>query len=347
MCSKWLNLNFKYLLLPLFWGLWSSFAGHTTTGRKLPWHLSGFAQGSTYHITYYSEDSLVSSRQIDSILMQIDQSMSLYKTGSLINQFNHSSSGITIDEHFKQVVQKSQEISSLTYGDFDITVYPLVSAWGFGVSKHAEIPDAAQIRSILKCVGYQHLKLKGNFLYKDKACVKVDVNGIAQGYSVDVLADFLASRNIQNYIVELGGELRVNGRKMPDNKVMRIGIEGVEDEDFAPLSKVIMLDHGGITTSGNYRQYRKAGNKRISHLIDPNTGMDVDNELISVTVYAPDAITADGYDNALMVMGLKKSLNFLHQQKEIGAYFIYKAADGSIRDTSSAVFPVVQKIKKY
>jgi thiamine biosynthesis lipoprotein len=301
--------------------------------------LSGHAQGTTWHITYYAQDSMVSKRSVDSILSVLDSSMSIYKPYSLISRFNRAQKGITLDKHFEKVIAKSIEVWKASEGLFDITVMPLVEAWGFGAKKVTQYPDAAKIRSLLRCVGTGKLRLQGNCLFKKTPCITIDVNGIAQGYSVDVIADFLESKQIADYIVEIGGEIRVKGRK-PGNEKMKIGIEAPGDYtvDIPVMQKVIALDSGGITTSGSYRQYHESNGKKFSHNIDPRTGYPSQNELISVTVYAADAMTADAYDNVLMTMGLEKGLQFVEGRKDIAAYFIYKKNDGSVADSASAAF---------
>lgn len=308
---------------------------------KRAWRLTGFAQGTNWNVTYYAADSVVLKSQVDSILAMIDSSLSIYKPNSLISKFNRSEKGITVDYHFAQVVKKSLLIYRQTNGAFDITIQPLVDAWGFGVTKTNNLPDSAKVKSLLKCVGSGHLKLNNNYLVKDKPCLRIDVNGIAQGYTVDLIADHLEKNYIQNYLVELGGEIRVKGQKQPGNGRMTIGIEAPGEDDFNPLpmQRLIRPGSGAITTSGNYRKYYQVGGKKISHLIDTKSGYPVSNELISVTVYAKDAITADGYDNALMGMGLKEGLSFIKKKKDIAAYFIYHRPDGAIADTASFNFP--------
>jgi thiamine biosynthesis lipoprotein len=141
-----------------------------------------------------------------------------------------------------------------------------------------------------------------------------------------------------NYLVELGGEIRVRGRKLPSGEKLNIGIEAPGDDPFFPLlQKRVYLESGAITSSGNYRRYLEADGKRITHLLDPHTGYPIQNELVSVTVIAPDAITADAYDNALMAMGLERALNWVDKRPELAAFFIYQR-DGRIRDTMSARF---------
>ncbi|RXK62834.1 FAD:protein FMN transferase [Lacibacter luteus] len=302
--------------------------------------ISGRAQGTTYSVLYYAKDSLATQQQIDSVLKVLDQSLSLYQPNSLINQFNNSTKGLLLDEHLLHVVRASISTYKKTNGLFDATVFPLVEAWGFAVKKMNTIPDSATVRSLQSCVNSKWLQLKGNYLYKKKPCVKIDLNGIAQGYSVDVLAAFLESKNISNYLVEIGGEISVKGRKQPTNEQMKIGIEspalGAFDEH--PLQKILSMDAGAITTSGSYRRYHETKGQKITHIINPKTGYPQKNELISVTVYAKDAMTADAYDNALMLMGLKQALAFVERRKDLAAYFVYKNANGRIADTASSAF---------
>lgn len=305
-----------------------------------PIQLSGNAQGTTFHIIYYAEDSLVTKGQINRLLNEVDSSLSLYKPYSLISEFNRSADGLVVDQHFLKIFNKSREIYQETKGSFDITVKPLVSAWGFGVKSTKSSPDTATIRNLLACVGTDKLHLTGNYLRKEKACVEIDLNGIAQGYTVDLIAAFIESKGIGNYLVELGGEIRVKGRKRPSGELMSIGIESPAENEFdlTSVKKTIQIETGAVTTSGNYRKFKQLGNKRISHLIDPTSGYPFETDLISVTVYAKDAISADGYDNALMGMGLEKALLFVEKKKDLEAYFIYRKADDTIADTATAGF---------
>lgn len=190
------------------------------------WRITGLAQGTSYNITYYLKDSLLSKWQIDDILDGIDSSFSLYKPYSLINMFNNSASGIEADKHLKTVASKSLETFRKTDGTFDITVYPLVQAWGFGTQKIAILPNRNFIQSILPCIGSEKLYFENNQLRKSFACVKIDLNGIAQGYSLDFLASILEGKIIDNYLVELGGEIRVKGKGWPGNHLMKISMEG-------------------------------------------------------------------------------------------------------------------------
>lgn len=314
------------------------------TGEQQLYTITGFAQGTGYSLRYYAVREQVSKTQIDSLLQEIDTSMSLYKPGSLINQFNKAEKGLQVDEGFRTVVQKSFEIHRATQGRFDITVAPLVQLWGFGPVPVQQFPDSAKVRETLKQVGMKRLKLRGNMLYKSHPGVHIDLNGIAQGYSVDQVARFLEEKGIRSYMVEIGGEVVVSGLK-PDGQGYRIGIEGPLPENGNPAANegsgtfrhIVELKQGAITTSGSFNKYLKYKGGRISHLIDPKTGYPLHNRMISVTVYANDAITADGYDNALMAMDVEEGLAFAKKAK-LEAYFIYHKPDGSVADTLTAGF---------
>jgi len=309
-----------------------------------PIRIEGYAQGTTYHILYFAKDSTIGQGTIDRTLEKIDTELSIYKPYSHITRFNRSSTGLRIDEDFLTVVKKSLEVYKASNGIFDITVQPLVEAWGFGAKKPSTLPDSTAIRALLPCIGSDKLHLQGDSLSKDDPCVRIDVNGIAQGYTVDVLANLLERNGITRYLVELGGEIRLKGPR-PDGQPLTVGIEAPSRNAFDPESirRTIHLDSGALTTSGNYRKFYQSGSRKISHLIDPRTGYPFDNELISVTVWAPDAITADGYDNVLMGLGLKNSFAFLQTHPEMQAFFIFTTPDGSVRDTATAGFQKFMK----
>lgn len=325
----------KLYLLPLAClGAFFLFSFHRPALHEFK--INGEAQGTTYALSYYAADSIVGKRQVDSILNIIDLSMSLYRPNSTISRFNQSGKGLKLDAHFLKVVKRSFEIYRDTKGIFDITVEPLVNYW-IRAKHDPNNVDSAKVRQLLPLVGMDKLQLKGNHLAKQKPAMHVDVNGIAQGYSVDVLADFLDKLHVVAYVVEIGGEIRLKGPK-PDGKPIRIGIEGPDSErGGAPTIKhVLATNQGAITTSGNYRGYLET--KRMSYLINPQTGFPLNGEIISATVYAKDGITADGYDNVLMAMKVGEALQFVDRHKDLEAYLIYKRADGKLADTASTGF---------
>ena len=305
-----------------------------------PFRIEGFAQGTTYQISYYAREAIISSKEIDRKFSELDSSLSIYKPYSLISQFNRSEAGVEMDEHLYKVVQRSLKIWKESNGVFDIAILPIVEAWGFGAKRHSNQPSDVEIQNALNCSGSDKLRIGGRRLIKSVPCLKIDVNGIAQGYSVDVIASYLESRGIENYLIEIGGEIRVKGRKQPGNQIMKIGIEqpsNNKDEDGG-IQKVLEMKGGAITTSGNYRKFIQNGSRKLSHLMDPKTGRPISNEMISVTVKTKDAMSADGYDNVLIGMGIEKAFAFLKKHKGLEAYFIYQDANGTVRDTASVGF---------
>lgn len=294
----------------------------------------GKAQGTYYIIKYLRDDTASLQRQIDSIFEEIDLSLSLYRPGSLINRFNAGDS-IRMDAHMRAVVQKALMVSKATNGAFDITVKPLAAAWGFGVVKPSwqGIPPPDTLRQLLKRTGYRYLQIKDTLLVKLKPGVEIDCNGIAQGYTVDVLARFLEQQGVEHYLVDVGGELRAKGHNA-QRRTWTVGIEGPAPQGTEhPVQTLLPLENRAIATSGNYRRFFDQGGTRFAHTIDPLTGQALHNNIISVTVMARDCITADAFDNALILMGVNKAMAFIRKHPEYGleAYFIYKDKAGKVR----------------
>ena len=301
--------------------------------------LSGKAQGTTFSIKYRSTDSLVTLGEVTHLFTKVDQSLSVYNPGSLISKFNNGNKAITCDEYLVDVVKKSIEICIASDGAFDITVKPLVDLWGFGTSGKRRVPSVKKIRKALSGVGCSQLNLEEYRLTKKYKSVQIDCNGIAQGYTVDLLSALLESQGVKNYMVELGGEIRVLGLNKEEQE-WSIGIEGPVKNmtgEYAQ-NRVLRLSNGAVTTSGTYRNaFSKAG-KRYSHLIDPHTGYPIDNGMVSATVIAPDAITADALDNVCMVLGPVAALKFLQKFPNVEGYLVYQLPDGQMADTLTKGF---------
>lgn len=337
--SMMLNKYPAVLLLISFITLIGCTGIKKSTGTQQIYQLQGQAQGTTYSIRYISGDSTFTEGMANQLFAELDQSLSIYKPGSVINQFNESATGIQADEHLLKVVKKAMQVSNATKGAFDITVYPLVDAWGFANHKRGNtLPDSATIQQLLKCVGSRNLQISGHLLHKTNPCVKIDVNGIAQGYSVDYIAGRLDVLGIKNYMVEVGGEIKTRGTNSVNKRDWTIGIEQPGDDSFEPYSALLKVKGAAVTTSGSYRKFYDSEGKRITHLINPFTGYPIISDLVSVTVLAKDAITADGYDNALMFLGKEKALEFLQTHRELEAYLIYKKPDGTVGDTATTGF---------
>jgi thiamine biosynthesis lipoprotein len=306
---------------------------------KSPLTISGEAQGTTYTITYLAGAYANYRQEIDSIFKAIDQSLSTYQKTSVISRINRNETS-AVDEHFKKVFQKSIEVSRQTDGLFDVTVAPLVNAYGFGFTKKERV-DQLMIDSILKLVGYQKLQLNGNTLVKASAGMMIDFNAIAQGYTVDVLADFLDQNGIKDYLIELGGEVRSKGKKL-DNQPWTVGIEEPEEttNEGGSLNRTIAIVDKALATSGNYKKFYVEDGRKLTHILDPFTGLPAKNNLLSASVVAPDCMTADAYATAFMVMGLDRAKAFLeaHQNLQLSVFFIYDE-QGTTKTYFSQDFP--------
>jgi thiamine biosynthesis lipoprotein len=290
--------------------------------------ISGEAQGTTYNITYLAGAHSNFRASFDSIFRRIDASLSTYVPTSVISRINHNDTTVILDEDFKIVFEKAREVSAKTNGMFDVTIAPLVNAYGFGFSKKEKI-NPTLIDSLLRHVGYKKVRIADKTLVKESPEVMLDFNAIAQGYTVDVLAAFLESKGIQNYLVELGGELRAKGNRQDGNH-WTVGIEQPDENDAAGRSINVSLGikDKSFATSGNYKRYYTEDGKKYAHILDPFTGYPAKNNLLSVTVVADNCMTADAYATAFMVMGLQPSLQFLkdNQTLKLEVLFIYDEA---------------------
>lgn len=304
--------------------------------EKQSYQINGRAQGTTYSIRYLHADSIVKKEEVDSIFKAIDLSLSLYQPKSLINVFNNTGK-VRMDLHLKTVVERSMTINTASAGCFDITVKKLVDLWGFGVHGKKHIPSKRSVRKAVAHTSSQFLAVNGDELSGEE--VGIDCNGIAQGYSVDVIYGFLLAKGIQDLMVEIGGEVRSKGRNK-EHQGWRVGLESptIISAGWYPVNQSIELVDRAVTTSGNYRKYFKDKGNTYSHTIDPRVGMPVSNGVISVTVVAPDAITADGWDNAFYVMGVETAFAALKRYPEMELRIIYEDVNGNIRDSSSSGF---------
>lgn len=280
--------------------LLSSFLSAQPIFPEKEWLLRGSAQGTSYQIKYYS-DKQIHQSSIDSVLDVIDISMSLYRKGSLIQQFNDGSvSSIRMDAHMKNVVEESFRIHKLSDGYFDITVFPLVELWGFGPQGFTRVPGRHQIDSVRRLVGMDKIYMEGDLLHKRDSRVRIDLNGIAQGYTVDVLCAYLSRKGIENYLVEVGGEIRARGQKPGDK--FRIMLDQVSDINPRYSRPILILEDMSVTTSGIREKNYKVGEELVSHHIDPVSGMPIKNSTVSVTVIAETAMLADALDNYFMYL---------------------------------------------
>lgn len=292
--------------------------------------ISGEAQGTTYHISYYDSKGRDLKPEIEEILDRFDQSVSTYQPNSIITKINNNIYSVP-DLYFKTCFNKAKKIWKDTDGAFDPTVYPLSNAYGFGPGKKMKI-EKSKIDSILQFVGFEKIELKNNKIIKKDKRVALDFNAFAQGYSVDVISDFLKSKGIKSFLVEIGGEVFASGSK-PDHSEWTVGIEKPIDnkETQNPLKAVIKLKNKAIATSGNYRRFTIIDGVKYAHHLDPKTGYPTQNNLLSVSVVSDQCITSDATATGILVMGLEKSLVYLKNHPEINTYLIYSDANGDYK----------------
>ncbi len=294
--------------------------------------LAGFTQGTSYHITYQSPDSLDYGHIIDSLLHVFDLSLSTYDSSSLISAINCNRPYDRIDFLVRRVIRVGKDVYERSGGAFDMTVAPVVNAWGFGFTERASV-DSALIDSLLMHVGMDKIRIREGKLIKDNPGIMLDVNGIAQGYSADYIAGFLEYRQIRNYLVEIGGEVKAKGRN-EKGKIWRVGIDKPVEGNLQPgrhLQAIVRLKNQSLATSGNYRRFYVENGVKYAHTIDPETGFPVRHNLLSATVLSRDCIVADAWATAFMVMGLDSSMEVVEKDPGLEAYFIYNDEAGNFR----------------
>ncbi len=296
--------------------------------QQEPISIEGIAQGTSYHITYFDKKNRDLQPQIDKILRNFDLSVSTYIPNSIISKINSNVKNVKVDAYFKTCFNKAKEVWKNTDGAFDPTVYPIVNAWGFGPSKKQKI-EKQKIDSMLQFVGFDLIELKGNKIIKKDPRVALDFNAFAQGYSVDVVSEFLKSKGITSFVVEIGGEVYANGRK-PNGEFFKVGIEKPIDnkETSNPLKAIVKLENLAVATSGNYRRFVIEDGIKYAHHIDPKTGYPTKNNLLSASIFSKECIASDANATGILVMGLEKAKIFLELHSELQAYLIYSDDNG-------------------
>ena len=316
-------------ILPVILILAVLISGCNPKGGGEYYTLQGFTQGTTYRITYQHPTEHDISGRIDSLLDDFDQSLSLYEPNSIITAINENRSMET-DTLFRTVFREARRMHMLTGGAFDITVGPLINAWGFGPGDRLEV-DSAMVDSLVRYVGMEKVELVGDRIVKDRPEVKLDLNAIAQGYAVDVVVRYLKDLGCRNYLVEIGGEIRTRG-KNPKGSFWRIGVDRPEYGNMVPgqqLQVIIQMHNRSLATSGNYRKFYMKDGVRITHTIDPATGYPRDSRLLSATILTDQCMTADALATACMVMGPEKAKSFIQDLRNTDAYFIYGGEQGT------------------
>ena len=303
-----------------------------------PIHLQGEAQGTYYSMLYYDSLNRNFHPQVDSILKAFDQSVSLWVPNSVLSRVNKNDTNVILDKHFIGNFIDSQQVSKATDGAFDMTVGPLVEVWGFGFESRKKVGKHI-VDSLLPLVGYQKIKLVNGKVVKNDPRMRIDFNGIAQGYSDDVVGKFFESKGIKNYLIDIGGEVKARGHKA-EGKPWKVGIEKPAPDKNSPraLKAVIALRNQSVATSGSYRKYYVENGIRYSHTIDPKTGYPVQHSLLSVSVLTDNTALADAYATAFMVMGYQKSRAFVEKHPGLEAFFIWSEPDGRFQSYATPGF---------
>jgi len=328
-------------------------SGCTNSGYTPMTEYSGYAQGTSFHIICDSVGPDLDT-EIETIFKSIDQSMSLWDSTSVISRFNRSTGGMQVDAHFAEVFKLSKRIHAETEGAFNPAIYPIVQIWGFGPTRFAD--DSISKKSVLadsmlRFTRFEDFTLSanskdstgktGHFVSKKYPQNALDFNGIAQGYTVDVICEFLDSKGIQNYMVEVGGEVRAKGKNRRGEN-WQIGIDKPTTEgETRIIQAIVSLENKSLATSGNYRKFYEKEGKRLSHTINPANGKPAENMLLSTSVFAPTAAEADAYATAFMVMGAGKATEFLKKNKSITAYLI---SAGFGNDFQTWMSPELEKL---
>ena len=292
-------------------------------------HDEGEVFGTFYHITYQSDSSMHSSIQAE--LKKVDDALSMFNAGSVISKINRNESLLT-NEMFNEVFLLAQKVAADTDGAFDITVAPLVNAWGFGFKSGSQ-PNAHEVDSLLRLVDYRNVSLTKGRVTKKLPGIMLDCSAIAKGYGCDVVARLLERRGIENYMVEIGGEVVAHGiseKRVP----WKIGVTKPTDDTLnveKELQTVLNVKNMAMATSGNYRNFYYSGGRKYAHTIDPHTGYPVQHSLLSATVLAKTCAEADAYATSFMVMGMEKAKALLERHSELMAYLIYVDAKGALQ----------------
>lgn len=290
---------------------------------KLYFNIRGQAEGTSYNIIYSDDAERNFQTEVEKKIDDFEKSLSVYDDMSVISQINRNED-VELDDYFITVVNKAKEISELTNGHFDISAEPLFRAWGFS-STDKQTPNKEELELLRQYVGMDKIILDGRKILKSHPQVLLNANAIAKGYSADIIADFFIQNGVDNFLIEIGGEIRLRGLN-PDGELWRIGIDRPSENNLIPgqdIQSILQISDKAIATSGNYRQFYIVDGQKVPHTINPHTGYPVKHNLLSVTVIADDALTADAFATAFLVAGITTSEQWIKKYPYLDALFIY------------------------
>ena len=295
------------------------------------------------YVTDASDTQLPTQSQVDSLLECLDKSFSTYRADAEIVHFNTEGVLRFSSVHWPRVLALSQEVYEASEGAFDPTLGPIIEAWGFGPSGVAS-SDTARIEELLNFVGFDRLDISKEVLKKTDPRQRIDLSAVAKGYAVDLLAETFEGSGIRDYMIEIGGEVRVSGHRKK-HQYWRVGIQDPLATETRPAA-IVALPHGGLATSGNYRNFRQVGDHRYGHTINPRTGRPEHSLLLSATIWAPNTAQADALATACLVLGLSKGRALIRRSPEVEALFLYKDSLGNLRSyLSDGIRPYVSALR--
>jgi thiamine biosynthesis lipoprotein len=303
--------------------------------------------GTTYRVSYIATADVTppSEKAVEELLHAINQSVSTYIESSTISTINASintEEWHPVDAHFLKNFIRSRAIYEATSGAFNPALGPLINAWGFGSVRSEVLPDDATVQALLKVCSFDAFELKDSppAVRKRIPGATLDFGGIAKGYGVDAIAELFDHAEVQNYLVEIAGEVRAKGHRL-DGKPWQVGIEKPAQDALAnrEIETSVALKDSAMSTSGNYRNYQPAGGKTAGHILNPKTGYPIMNSLMSATVIAPDGMTADATATALIVLGLDDAMKFVETHEELSAFFLVMDDGGKVIERRSSRFP--------
>ena len=318
----------KTLFILFIWSLFTSSSCKQDTEFV---GINGFVFGSTYSVIYENSKKITPDelkKNVEEILSNFSASLSSYDNNSLISRINRNED-LKVDAYIEEVYKTAVFLSELSGGAFDITVGPLVNAWGFGADGHKDFTEL-KLDSLLNLMGMNKVKLVDGKFIKSNPNIVLDFNGISKGFSVDLVARYFDKLGIKNYLVEIGGELRTRGTK--NGNLWRVGIDKPEDTNImkghADFQAIISITNKSMATSGNYRRFYIEDGVKYAHTIDPQTGHPAKNRLLSVTVLADECGIADGIATVCMVLGHEKAIEFINSHPEYSAFMVYSGING-------------------
>ena len=299
--------------------------------------LSGQVFGTSYSVIYDNDTNF--EKEFDSLFYMINKSMSTYIENSDISKLNRNEA-VEVDEHFVNVYKTSRTIFNETKGAFDPTIGAVVNAWDFGPEGKIVALDSLKIDSLMLSVGLDKVKLRSNTILKENLNTYLDFNAIAKGYAVDVIAQFLDSQNITDYLVEIGGEINSKGINREKQNPWRVGIDEPNFDGSQSVIKAIILEDEAMATSGTYRKFKVDENgNRYAHIIDTKTGYPSKTNVLSVSVIANDCMTADAYATAFQAMGIEKVTELLKTHPELKVFFIFENKNNELETLALNGFP--------